>query len=300
MEKNGDTLPGRSGKNRTRFWRSEYLPGVLFLDGTYLDMKFTRHSHETYAFGVIESGALAFRYRGEDVVASEGMLGMVVPGEVHDGHPALGRGWRYRMAYADPGAVRAITRGLWGKDRGLPFIGRGVLEARDLAGIFRRLYEGLQGGAMGSLTASSLWTAFISGLFGRFGEYPAAVPRASRGSVRAACAFLRENMTRNISLDELAALSSLSPWHFLRTFRDETGLPPHAYLTQLRVRKAERLLRAGHSPSMAAAEAGFADQSHLTRWFRRIVGATPAAFLKEMSPAGARHSRNEGEDDHGQ
>lgn len=300
MEKNGDTLPGRSGKNRTRFWRSEYLPGVLFLDGTYLDMKFTRHSHETYAFGVIESGALAFRYRGEDVVASEGMLGMVVPGEVHDGHPALGRGWRYRMAYADPGAVRAITRGLWGKDRGLPFIGRGVLEARDLAGIFRRLYEGLQGGAMGSLTASSLWTAFISGLFGRFGEYPAAVPRASRGSVRAACAFLRENMTRNISLDELAALSSLSPWHFLRIFRDETGLPPHAYLTQLRVRKAERLLRAGHSPSMAAAEAGFADQSHLTRWFRRIVGATPAAFLKEVSPAGARHSRNEGENGHGQ
>ena len=204
------------------------------------------------------------------------------------------------MAYADPGAVRAITRGLWGKDRGLPFIGRGVLEARDLAGIFRRLYEGLQGGAMGSLTASSLWTAFISGLFGRFGEYPAAVPRASRGSVRAACAFLRENMTRNISLDELAALSSLSPWHFLRTFRDETGLPPHAYLTQLRVRTAERLLREGYTPSQAAAEAGFADQSHLTRWFRRIVGATPAAFLKEVSPAGARHSRSEGENGHGQ
>ncbi len=51
---------------------------------------------------------------------------------------------------------------------------------------------------------------------------------------------------------------------------------------------------------MAAAEAGFADQSHLTRWFRRIVGATPAAFLKEMSPAGARHSRSEGENGHGQ
>ena len=204
------------------------------------------------------------------------------------------------MAYADPESVRTIAGGLGGKNRGLPFIGRGVLEARDLAGIFRRLYEGLQGGAMGSLTASSLWTAFISGLFGRFGEYPAAVPRASRGSVRAACAFLRENMTRNISLDELAALSSLSPWHFLRTFRDETGLPPHAYLTQLRVRTAERLLREGYTPSQAAAEAGFADQSHLTRWFRRIVGATPAAFLKEVSPAGARHSRNEGENGHGQ
>ena len=300
MEKNGDALPGHSEKNRTRFWRSEYLPGVLFLDGTFLDMNFSRHSHETYAFGVIESGALAFRYRREDVVASEGMLGLVVPGEVHDGHPAAGRGWRYRMAYADPESVCTIAGGLGGKDRGLPFIGRGALESRELAALFRRLIGGLQAGTMDRLTVSSLWTAFISELFGRFGEYPAAVPRASRGSVRAACAFLRENMTRNISLDELAALSSLSPWHFLRTFRDETGLPPHAYLTQLRVRTAERLLREGYTPSRAAAEAGFADQSHLTRWFRRIVGATPAAFLKEVSPAGARHSRSEGENGHGQ
>lgn len=300
MAKNGDALPGPSGRNRTRFWRSEYLPGVLFLDGTFLDMNFSRHSHETYAFGVIESGALAFRYRGEDVIAAEGMLGMVVPGEVHDGHPALGRGWRYLMAYADPGAVRTITGGLWGKDRGLPFIGRGALESRDLAVLFRKLYGGLQAGTMDRLTASSLWTAFISELFGRFGEYPAAGPRASRDSVRSVCSFLRENMTRNISLDELAALSSLSPWHFLRTFRDETGLPPHAYLTQIRIREAERLLRAGYSPSLAAAETGFADQSHLTRWFRRIVGTTPAAFQRELSPAGPGHSRSEGDNNHGQ
>lgn len=107
-------------------------------------------------------------------------------------------------------------------------------------------------------------------------------------------------MTRNISLDELAALSSLSPWHFLRTFRDETGLPPHAYLTQVRIREAERLLRAGYSPSLAAAETGFADQSHLTRWFRRIVGTTPAAFQRELSPAGPGHSRSEGDNNHGQ
>ncbi len=282
MNSRGDAVPLNEGKNRIRFWRSELLPEALFLDGSFREMSFARHTHETYAFGVIEGGALGFRYRGENVVATAGMLGLVVPGEVHDGHPAHDRGWTYRMAYVEPEAIRRIAGEIWGRDRGLPFIAQGALESEELAGLFRKLYRGLQTGSMDRLTVSTLWTVFISVLLRRFGEYSVS-RRTPRVSIQAACAFLRENMTQNISLEELAALSSLSPWHFLRTFRQETGLPPHAYLTQLRVRCAEGLLRAGFSPVLAAAEAGFADQSHLTRWFRRIVGTTPAAFLRELS-----------------
>lgn len=186
------------------------------------------------------------------------------------------------MAYAEPEAIRRIAGEMWGRDRGLPFIAQGVLESEELAGLFRRVYEGLREGSIDRLAASELWLRFVSLLFERFGEYPV-LRTTPRGSVRKACRFLRENMRTNVSLDELAALSSLSPWHFLRTFRKETGLPPHAYLAQLRVRRAENLLRAGFSPAQAASEAGFADQSHLTRWFRRIVGTTPAAFLKDLS-----------------
>lgn len=282
MNSRGDAVPLNEGKNRIRFWRSELLPEALFLDGSFREMSFARHTHETYAFGVIEGGALGFRYRGENVVATAGMLGLVVPGEVHDGHPAHDRGWTYRMAYVEPEAIRRIAGEIWGRDRGLPFIAQGVLESEELAGLFRRVYGGLREKNMDRLAASALWLRFVSLLFERFGEYPAP-SRTPRGSVREACSFLRDNMHTNVSLEELAALSSLSPWHFLRTFRDETGLPPHAYLAQLRVRRAENLLRAGFSPARAASEAGFADQSHLTRWFRRIVGTTPAVFLKDLS-----------------
>ena len=78
----------------------------------------------------------------------------------------------------------------------------------------------------------------------------------------------------------------MSPFALLRAFRSETGLPPHAYLNQLRVRLARRLLDDGLAPAMVAAEAGFADQAQLTRHFKRVVGVPPGAYQRERGRAG--------------
>jgi AraC-like DNA-binding protein len=86
----------------------------------------------------------------------------------------------------------------------------------------------------------------------------------------------------------------MSPFALLRAFRDETGLPPHAYLNQLRVRLARQLLDGGVAPALVAAEAGFADQAHLTRHFKRVVGVPPGAYQRERGRAaggGARMAR---------
>jgi helix-turn-helix protein/AraC-like protein len=69
-----------------------------------------------------------------------------------------------------------------------------------------------------------------------------------------------------------------SRYQVLRSFRDEVGMPPHAWLAQLRVARARKLLETGQRPAEAAAAAGFADQAHLTRWFRRVVGVTPGVY----------------------
>lgn len=254
------------------------------MNGICRDMKFSRHSHETYAFGVVEKGALGFRYRGEDIVAAPGMVNLVIPGEVHDGHPATGQGWIYRMAYVDPQSVRKAAADLWGRNEELPFISRGVLEDPELCLLFRRLHVDLQSGRLDRLAASSLWTIFISNLLKRYGEYHSN-ERILPSPMGDACAFLEENLSCNTSLEELAGRFSLSPWHFLRSFRKETGLPPHTYLIQLRIQRAQVLLRSGLPPAQVASEVGFADQSHLNRWFRKIVGATPAAFRRDLSCA---------------
>jgi AraC-like DNA-binding protein len=77
---------------------------------------------------------------------------------------------------------------------------------------------------------------------------------------------------------KLAALTGVSRFQLLRGFAREIGITPHAYLVQRRVRLARQLLAAGQTPAQAAVQAGFADQSHLTRAFVRHLGITPARY----------------------
>ncbi|WP_181786775.1 helix-turn-helix domain-containing protein, partial [Streptomyces phytophilus] len=76
----------------------------------------------------------------------------------------------------------------------------------------------------------------------------------------------------------------LSRYQVLRAFRDTMGMPPYAWLAQHRVELARGLLEAGHRPAEVAGLVGFADQAHLTRWFRRVLGATPAAYRRSVRP----------------
>lgn len=93
--------------------------------------------------------------------------------------------------------------------------------------------------------------------------------------------LMRERLTEPLSLDELAHAAGLSPFHFARQFKTATGHPPHDYLIRLRVDRAQELIRSnGRSWNLAAIanESGFADQSHMARHFRRVLGVTPGAF----------------------
>ena len=89
---------------------------------------------------------------------------------------------------------------------------------------------------------------------------------------------LADQLTCPPALADLAADAGLSRYQLLRAFRAEVGMPPYAWLAQHRVARARLLLEHGHRPAEAATLTGFADQAHLTRWFRRVVGVTPGAY----------------------
>jgi transcriptional regulator GlxA family with amidase domain len=92
--------------------------------------------------------------------------------------------------------------------------------------------------------------------------------------------YLQQRCHETITLEELAGVASLSRYHLLRSFSAQVGLPPHAYQLRLRVERAMTLLRSGLPASTVAGLAGFADQSHLTRHFRRLVRVTPAEYAR--------------------
>lgn len=80
------------------------------------------------------------------------------------------------------------------------------------------------------------------------------------------------------SLEDMATLAGMSKYHLIRAFRREVGLTPHQFQLQNRVRKGQRLLGGPATVAESAAAAGFCDQSHFDRQFKRLVGLTPAAY----------------------
>jgi AraC-like DNA-binding protein len=91
-------------------------------------------------------------------------------------------------------------------------------------------------------------------------------------------AFLHDEYAGPVTGADLAAITGRSRYAAYRAFQASYGLAPSAYQRQLRLRAARRLLAHGTAPADAAAQAGFADQAHLTRWFRRCYGITPGAY----------------------
>jgi AraC family transcriptional regulator len=109
----------------------------------------------------------------------------------------------------------------------------------------------------------------------------------SRSAHRTVVEFVMENLDRALTLEALAEIACLSPYHFARQFKATTGLPPHQYVIARRIERARQLLLTDDEPSLAqiATRVGFADQSHLARHFKRIVGITPARFRATATPA---------------
>ncbi|WP_263410513.1 helix-turn-helix domain-containing protein [Terriglobus tenax] len=103
--------------------------------------------------------------------------------------------------------------------------------------------------------------------------------KLSARTLQSVAEYMQANLSRRVSLEELAAIAQLSTVHFARLFRQTTGRPPHQWLLEQRLRQAEKLLIAKTlTISEIATQTGFSDQSHLTRAFRRSRGMTPSHF----------------------
>jgi AraC-like DNA-binding protein len=105
-------------------------------------------------------------------------------------------------------------------------------------------------------------------------------PHAAR--MRAVEAYLRVHSAEAVSLTRLAEVAGLSSFYFIRVFRAAFGVTPHTYLTRLRLERARMLLRTAMPIAQAAVAAGFSDQSHLTRLFKRVYGTTPGVYARAV------------------
>jgi AraC family transcriptional regulator len=140
------------------------------------------------------------------------------------------------------------------------------------------------GGVGGSLMAESLANVLAVHLI-RHTTGARRLPVSADGvlphrKLRTVIDYIMENLGGSLTLEQLAAIVHLSPYHFARQFKAATGLPPHQYVLTRRVERAQHLLRADSEIGLAevALRLGFPDQSHFSLHFKRIVGVTPRQF----------------------
>ncbi|GIL27024.1 AraC family transcriptional regulator [Actinocatenispora comari] len=268
----------------SRYWRSD-TGRIEAMHAHFERHVYHRHSHDTYSFGVTETGAQAFACRGESRVSAAGMVMAFNPDDPHDGHATDALGFTYRIVHLVPEEIDASLADLAGRPVGSPLFVDPVLDDPVLAATLRRLHQALLPDD-GVHTATPLRRAeFVDtavrllvsrGATGQPG--PATVP-AARSIAAAARRYLDDTYLTGLDTAELAAAAGASRFAVYRAFRATFGLSPSDYQRQLRLRYARRLLAAGTPVALAAGTAGFADQAHLTRWFRRCYAITPAAYV---------------------
>lgn len=269
-----------------RFWRALDLDGLELLHATFVRHSFAPHTHDGYAIGVIERGVEQFRYCGQNHDAPAGSVVLVNPGEVHTGHARSPRGFTYRMLYPEPRAIAAVAAELHLQGADVLAFPRAVIDDGEAADRVRALHAVFSRPST-TLERQSRYLALVSLLVSRHGEARVALrePRPEPRAVRRARDYMDEHAADNLSLAELASHVGLSAFHFVRVFRREVGMPPHAWHLEVRVRRARELLRRGTPPAIVAAELGFVDQSHLTREFKRRVGVTPGRYAAGAIPS---------------
>ncbi|GAA0330032.1 AraC family transcriptional regulator [Actinoallomurus spadix] len=255
-------------------------PPVDLLTARFDRHVYAPHTHEEFAIGVCVGGVESIDYRGGRIHTGPGSIVVLAPGEMHTGGPATPiAGYAYRALYAHPAL---LADGI----RGVPHFREPLVDDPELAEALRVAHIGLVRHP-DPLEAECRLPWLLTALARRHSTARPAggtVPGAAR-IARTVRDRLADDLTAPPSLAGLAAELGLSRYQLLRAFRAAMGVPPYAWLAQHRVTRARVLLESGLRPAEVAALVGFADQAHLTRWFRRVLGVTPAAYRAGVAGA---------------
>lgn len=269
-------------RDRVTVSRRPDLYDLETLSASYVRQSFKPHAHEEYLFGVILGGTHAVWCRGTMNLVPAGTVVTMRPGDVHHGGAGSDAGWRQRMLYIGEAGIGALLSDMADRDIAPPLDFGAAFHARPgLARRFTVLHAVLHGSAQAlarDVALDSLMRAILGELVP--GGVPGAGVSGPDGRIADVIDYLKARVDADVTLDELCAVSGLRRRQTIAAFRRHTGLPPHAWHIQQKIERVKLLLRAGMPAALAAAETGFADQSHMARHFLAIVGVTPGAYAR--------------------
>jgi AraC-like DNA-binding protein len=270
------TLGGSDPRRLERLCRLDSIHMGTGADGLQrLAVHFSRggfapHRHVTYGIGVTTVGVRTFRYRGAQRVCLPGQMHVLHPDETHDGVAATSAGFGYQIVYVDPDLIGEALHG-----RALPFVSDPVHPASAvLTSLLADLDQPFSD--LRRSDAAPHLADLLVRLTGRSAP-PVRIDDAAMALVRE---YLTSHAREHTSSRILELLAGIDRFTIARQFRLAYGTSPSRYQTTRRLDLARSAIQAGPPLAQAAADAGFADQSHLTRQFKRAYGLTPARWAQ--------------------
>jgi AraC-like DNA-binding protein len=250
-------------------------PGLERIEAFFAGHAYDPHRHDTYAIGLTLSGVQSFDYRGARADSRAGNAIVLHPDETHDGRAGAEAGFRYRMLYIEP---RLIRDALGERARALPFVRTPVSTDRRLVDAVGAALDGVDR-TWEPVERDHSILAIAEALLAldpSAGCRAAAVPCAI--AVEQVRQFLDEHFALVVASEELEEVAGIDRYSLARHFRAVLGTSPYRYLTMRRLDHVRSVIRSGESLADAAFAAGFADQAHMTRHFKRAYGLPPGRW----------------------
>jgi AraC-like DNA-binding protein len=234
------------------------------------------HAHAEFQLTLYAGGPRRFKVAGHDFAGAPRTSIIIQAGEPHSSVPVADPVLALRTFYLEERTVAEVAGSLWG--------GKGTVTFRspliDDAETVTRLLVAHRALDHRNLESEEKVCVALQRLVRRSATPTGPARRLTGADARVATVreMLDDRTAENVGLDELAAAAGVSRFHLIRVFQRRYGLTPFAYQRNRRIEKARAVLRTGKSIADAAAAAGFADQSHLGRSFRAVMGSTPGEY----------------------
>ena len=263
----------------SRFWRD---PALAFIeardvsDGRWISHAL--HAHESFSIGAVTAGQSTYLNGDLRCDIHAGTVVLMNPGAVHACNPLDDQPWAYHMLYVDAPWLAALQGRMGIGD------GRQLVPLVPLLSTDRALFDGvvdlyacLVDERCATAEKERMALAFFSQMLGTLAALDQGIAAGSE-PLRRVAAFIRAQCTEALTLEQMSEVAGLSPSYLIRAFKQRYGMTPHAWLNDARLQHARRQLRDGVAIADAAQAAGFADQAHLQRLFKRSLAATPGHY----------------------
>lgn len=263
----------------SRFWRDPALPFIEardVRDGRLISH--AAHSHESFSIGAVTAGQSTYLNGHLRCRIAAGTVVLMNPGTVHACNPLDDLPWAYHMLYVDAPWLAAL-QGRLGLGGGrlltplAPLLSTDPQLFDNLVALYAELVD--TGRTVAQKEAAAV--AFFSQMLRTLGAADEQLGD-SGAQLQRVVDFIRGHCSEALSLEQMSEVAGWTPSYLIRAFKQRLGMTPHAFLNDARLQYARRQLRDGMPIADAAHAAGFADQAHLQRLFKRSLATTPGHY----------------------